>query len=71
MMLTALKPAEDGEVHIVRVADRHGRGGEGELHRLDQTFSIAVAPFEVIALRLSQKDGQWEADLCDTIERVE
>ncbi|MGC9349445.1 MAG: alpha-mannosidase [Anaerolineae bacterium] len=70
MMLTALKPAEDGEGYIVRIADRHGRGGEGELHWLDQTFSVSVAPFEVITLRLSQKDGQWEAHRCDMIERA-
>jgi len=71
LTLTALKPAEDGNGYIVRVADRHGRGGEGELRWLgwDQTFPISVAPFEVVTLRLSQEDDRWNVIPCDMIER--
>jgi alpha-mannosidase len=67
--LTALKPAEDGDGYIVRVADRHGRGCAGELRWLDQSFPVSVAPFEVITLRLSLRESQWQVSPCDMIER--
>ncbi|MEN9937655.1 MAG: hypothetical protein RLZZ387_4234 [Chloroflexota bacterium] len=67
--LTALKPAEDGDGFIVRLADRHGRGGAGSLGWLGQTFAVACRPFEVVTLRLSQRQGAWRVELCDMIER--
>lgn len=65
MELTALKPAEDGNGTIVRIADRHGRGGSGELIWQSERFPITVAPFEVITLRLVDHT----ATLCDMLER--
>jgi len=67
--LTGLKPAEDGDGTIVRIADRHGRGGAGELRWMDQRFPVSAAPFEVVTLRLSLKEGRWRVSLCDMIER--
>jgi alpha-mannosidase len=67
--LTALKPADDGFGYVVRLADRHGRGGRGRLTWQDATFSVSVAPHEVITLRLEQHDGQWSARPCNMIEQ--
>ncbi|MEA3337887.1 MAG: glycoside hydrolase family 38 C-terminal domain-containing protein [Chloroflexota bacterium] len=67
--LTALKPAEDGDGFIVRIADRHGRGGAGKLSWQDLSFPLTVAPREVITLRLSSGRGRWQANLCDMIEK--
>jgi alpha-mannosidase len=67
--LTALKPAEDGDGTIVRVADRHGRGGSGELVWLGERFPLSVGPFEVLTLRLSERAGRWYATPCDLLER--
>jgi alpha-mannosidase len=69
MELTALKPAEDGDGYIVRIADRHGRGGKGELRWQGESFSLVLAPFEVVTLRLVQREGHWQAIPCDMIER--
>ena len=69
MELTALKPAEDGDGFIVRIADRHGRGGQGELNWMGTAFPIQVAPFEVVTLRLAQRDGRWQAIPCNMIEQ--
>ena len=69
MELTALKPAEDGDGYIVRVADRHGRGGEGELRWAEQAFPLAISPFQVLTLRLTQSNGQWRMAECDMLER--
>ena len=69
MELTALKPAEDGDGFVLRIADRHGRGAQGELRWLDQSFPVALAPFEVLTLRLTQHTGGWQATLCDMLER--
>jgi alpha-mannosidase len=69
MELTALKLAEDGDGYIVRVADRHGRPSRGALVWGAQSFSLALAPFEVVTLRVRQRGGQWEAVRCDMIER--
>ncbi len=66
---TALKPAEDGDGYIMRVADRHGRGGSGELRWISERFAIRVAPFEVITLRLTQRAGRWQMIPCDMLER--
>jgi alpha-mannosidase len=69
MELTALKPAEDGDGCILRIADRHGTGAQGELLWLDQTFPVAVAPFEVLTLRLTNRLGRWQAIPCDMLEQ--
>ncbi len=69
MELTALKPAEDGDGYIVRVADRHGRGGSGELRWRDAAFGVTVKPFEVTTLRLASRGGAWQATPCDMLER--
>ncbi len=70
MEVTALKPAEDGNGYIVRVADRHGRGGSGELSWLDgETFPITLAPFEVSTYRLANDEGGWRMTACDMLER--
>lgn len=70
MEITALKPAEDGDGYIVRVADKHGRGGAGRLQWQDQAFPVEVKPFEVVTLRLSGRAGQWEMTVCDMLERA-
>ncbi len=70
MELSALKPAEDGDGHIVRLVDRHGRGGSGELRWLDCRFAVSVAPFEVVTLRIRRHDGLWQAERCDMLERA-
>jgi alpha-mannosidase len=69
--LTALKPAEDGDGYIVRLADRHGQGGVDTLTWMGQAFNIAWKAHEVITLRLAQRNGRWQARLCDMLERVE
>lgn len=67
--LTALKPAEAGYGYIVRLADRHGRGGQGRLTWLDASFPVTVAPHEVITLHLEEQDGRWSARPCNMIEQ--
>jgi alpha-mannosidase len=67
--LTALKPADDGDGYIARLADRHGRGGTGALRWRGQRFEVACRPFEVITLRLRERAGSWAAEWCDLIER--
>jgi alpha-mannosidase len=69
MELTALKPADDGDGYIVRLADRHGRGAQGAFRWFDQTFSVTLAPFEVLTLRLTARAGRWQITECDMIER--
>jgi alpha-mannosidase len=69
MELTALKPVENGDGYIVRIADRHGRGGQGELHWLGENFPITVTPFEVVTLRLAQRAGRWQITPSDMLER--
>lgn len=71
MELTALKLAEDGDGYIVRVADRHGRASRGALVWGSQSFGLALQPFEVVTLRIRQRDGSWQAARCDMIEREE
>lgn len=71
MELTALKLAEDGDGYIVRVADRHGRPSRGALVWGAQSFLLALAPLEVVTLRVRARDGRWEATRCDMIERAE
>lgn len=67
--LTALKPADDGDGYIVRLADRHGRGGAGTLRWLGQAFPVACRPFEVVTLRLTRQGEAWRAQACDLLER--
>ncbi len=70
MELTALKPAEDGDGYIVRVADRHGRPSRGALIWGSQSFGLALEPFEVVTLRVRQREGSWQAARCDMLERI-
>ena len=70
MELTALKPAEDGDGYIVRLADRHGRGGQGELCWCGERFPVRLAPFEVATWRLVERAGRWQAFECDMLERL-
>ena len=67
--MTALKPAEDGDGVIVRLADRHGRGAQGVLHWQGEQFAVTVAPFAVETLRLAQNEGRWQLTPTDMIER--
>ena len=67
--LTALKPAEDGQGYILRLADRHGHGGVGGLRWLGQRYTIAAKSWEVITLRLEPRDGGWRLAPCDMLER--
>lgn len=69
MEVTALKEAEDGHGYIVRIADRHGRGAEGELFWLEKSFPIALAPFEVATYRLTLGGDRWQLSPCDMLER--
>jgi alpha-mannosidase len=77
--MTALKPAQDGDGYIVRLADRHGRGGKAGLRCGGQDFTATVAPSEVLTLRLrapvpapqvqASDDGGWQMAPCDMLER--
>jgi hypothetical protein len=67
--MTALKPADDGRGYIARFADRHGRGGAGELVWQGERFAIALSPFQVATLRLVKRDGAWHCEACDMLER--
>ncbi len=69
MELTALKPAEDGDGYVLRVADRHGIGGEGELRWQDQSFPVVLGPFEVLTLRFERRAERWHVAPCDMLER--
>ncbi|NLE46215.1 MAG: alpha-mannosidase [Chloroflexi bacterium] len=66
--LTALKPADDGDGYILRVADRHGRGGSGYLTWTHESFPVAVAPFQVATFRIRSEAGQWTLSPCNMIE---
>ena len=68
--LTALKPAEDGHGYIIRLADRHGRGGSGDLLWLGARFPVSVGPFQVVTFRLSERHGEWRFERCDMLERA-
>ena len=86
MEVTALKPAQDGEGYILRVADRHGRGSAGTLSWMGMSWDVQVAPFEVATWRLRSKawgsnqsvrlethphgPGEWSLTPCDMLERV-
>lgn len=67
--LTACKPAHDGRGYIVRLVDRYGRGGEGELIWQGQPLPVACGPNEVRSWRLQPCTNGWRAEPCDLIER--
>jgi alpha-mannosidase len=68
--LTALKPAEFGRGTIVRLADRHGRGGVGDLVWDDRRFPVLLGPGEVRTFRLIRR-GRHDIRCvpCDMLER--
>jgi alpha-mannosidase len=68
--LTALKPAEAGRGYIVRIADRHGRGGHGRLVWAGRAFPVAITPGAVrtYLLRPWGRD-RWRCVPCDMLER--
>lgn len=59
---TACKPAHDGRGYIVRLVDRYGRGGEGELIRQGQPLPVACRPNEVHSWRLQPCTNGWRAE---------
>jgi alpha-mannosidase len=68
--LTAVKPAEDGKGFIVRIADRHGRGGSGSLEWLDYRFPVRLGPSEVRTYRVRPWGSRrWRLIECDMLER--
>lgn len=67
--ISALKRAEDGEGCIVRIVDAHGRGGRGNLRWADSVFPIALDPFEVRTLRVTECEGRCTVQECDMLER--
>jgi alpha-mannosidase len=67
--LTALKPAGDGPGFVVRVADKHGRGGGGQFTWQEQSFDITLSAFEVVTWRLYPEAGRWHMVRCDMLER--
>lgn len=66
--LTAFKVAEDGGGFVVRIADRHGHGGSGDLVWQGVRFSITLTPFEVCTFRLVERDGTWCLHPCSMSE---
>lgn len=67
--LATAKAADDGNGYIIRLVDRHGRGGTGELTWADAHFRVALEPFEVATLRLARQAGAWSLTSCDLLER--
>jgi alpha-mannosidase len=67
--LTALKPLEDGEGYLLRLADRHGAGGEGILTWMGQPFTVVCKPYEVRAFRIERLEDAWDLFPCDFLER--
>lgn len=67
--LTAFKPAEDGLGFVIRLADKHGRGGSGHFIWQEQTFEVSLLPFEVTTWRIFEENGRWHFMSCDMLER--
>ena len=67
--VTACKRAEGGDGYIVRLADTHGRGSRTTFTWLGRPFVVEVGPFEVVTVRLQEKDGAWALSHCDMLER--
>lgn len=68
--LTSLKPAEDGAGFILRIADKHGLGGRGQLTWQGVKYPVACLPYEVITLRLFRQPEGWQIRTCDMLERA-
>jgi alpha-mannosidase len=68
--LTALKPVEEGDGYLLRIADRHGKGGVGRLTWMGQAFEVACRPYEVRAFRLERLGESWTLLPCDLLERL-
>ncbi len=69
MEMTAFKQAADGNGFVIRVVDRYGHGSQGSITFDGQEIALAVAPFDVVTLRLTLADGAWRATECDMLER--
>jgi alpha-mannosidase len=69
--LAALKPAQDGRGYIVRLVDRHGRGGVGALVWHGEYLAVACAPRQVSSYRLTHSASFWRIEPCDLTERSE
>jgi hypothetical protein len=67
--MTALKPAQDGLGCVLRIADKHGRGGSGQLKWAEQSFDISLSPFEVATWHLYWDAGRWHFVPCDMLEQ--
>ena len=62
MEMTAFKQAADGNGYVIRVADRYGHGSQGSITFDGQEIALAVAPFDVVTLRLTLADGSVASD---------
>ena len=67
--VTACKRAEAGDGYIMRLADVHGRGSRTTLTWLGRPFAVELSPFEVVTVRLEEKEGAWALSHCDMLER--
>lgn len=68
--LAACKPAEDGDGCTVRLVELHGRGGDAGFTWQGQSILLALAPHEIVTLRLRLQGDRWHAERCDMLERV-
>jgi hypothetical protein len=69
MEITALKPAEAGGGYIVRIVDRHGRGGSGALIWRGVRFAMRLTPFQITTWHISEQGEGWQITPCDLLER--
>ncbi|MBK8050369.1 MAG: hypothetical protein IPK16_26655 [Anaerolineales bacterium] len=67
--MTALKPAEDGDGAVLRLADRHGRGASGTVRWMGVAFEVALRPSEIATYRISRVDGEWRLTDTNMLER--
>ena len=67
VLLTALKPAEDGDGYIARLFEASGQAASCRLRAgaLDIDADVALAPFEIVSLRLRSGGGIERTDLLE------